>query len=118
MIYNRNFSGNRISELADIDNGEIIEKCNLTQFVPHTEILSGKTGLTFRDCNLINCDVPGDSIIERSNNTQISFCYNLHPEGYGLDPEPENCPHVVDTDELIVDSVIIDTIYTYKDTIL
>ena len=100
-------------------NGDVIERCNLSQHTPGTAIASGVTGLTFRDCNLVNCSVPGDAVVEHCNTTQVSRCTNLHPNliAHGLAAEVENCPHVVDTDEIYIDGTLIDTIYHYADTV-
>ena len=53
------------------------------------------------------------------NWTQISRCWHEHPEWeqYGLDEELENCDHVIDTIEIVIDSVVVETIYTYEDTV-
>jgi len=97
------------------ESGDTIEEWNLVQREPNTAICSGLTGLTFIRCNLINCSVPGDSVIEHCLHVQKDFCVHLHPD-WGLDAEAENCPHVVDTDEITMDSVVLDTIYHYEDT--
>ncbi len=105
-------------QIINSSSTEYFKGCNFTQFQPNTNILVGKTGLTFERCNLVNCFVPGDATIISCNNTQISFCYHLHPEDYNLSAEPDNCPHVIDSDELIVDGETIGIMYKYKDTVL
>ena len=80
-------------------------------------IFMGKTGLVFRDCNLTNCDVPIDAVIEGGLHVHISFCVNKHPD-WPLDAESENCNHVIDTDTIIIDGQLVDSIYHYEDEVL
>lgn len=113
-----NYSHDKISKLsAKLKSGDTLEKANLSQKSPNTVILTGFTGLTFIKCNLINCSVPSGSVIESCNVRQVSRCVHLHPD-WGLDAEIENCPHVIDTDTIIIDGVVVDTIYHRKDTIV
>ena len=104
----------------DFTNGDVVENCNLTQLQPGTLIGGGVAGLVFRYCNLVNCSVPGDAVVENCNTSQIERCANLHPEllKRGLVPEDVNCPHVTDIDEIEIGGVVVDTIYTYKDNVL
>jgi hypothetical protein len=106
----------------DCDNGDTFERCNFSQIAANTPICAGKTGLTFRRCNLLNCSVPGDAVIEGGLTVQKSFCQHLHPEwvatGLLAGGHPENCPHVVDTDELWAGGSLIETVYHYEDTVL
>ena len=110
----KNYSQGRISD-CPAQNGDTFERTNFSQANPNTEILSGITGLTFKNCNLVNCTVPPDATIIQCNVAQVSRCYHLHPD-WGLDPEVENCPHVVEVDEVIIDGVVVDTTYHRKDT--
>ena len=105
--------------LPSVNNGHVFEGCNLTQKDPHTKIYEGVTGLIFRKCNLMNCDVPADATIEDCLQIHKSFCSNLHPEWIdkGLVVCPENCSHVVDTDTITIDGLVVDTVYHYEDTI-
>lgn len=107
-------TGKSLPEVAD---GAVIERMNLHQREPHTPVFVGKTGLTFRRCNLINCDVPDGSVIDDCLRAQISHCTNLHPKwaDKGLTVCPQVCEHVVDSDTIIVDSVVVDTVYHYED---
>ncbi len=100
------------------NNGYTFEYYNFTQRVPHTVIFAGITGLTFHNCNLTNCDIPPDAILINSPNRHRNFCANLHPRWVkkGIPTEAKNCSHVVDTDTIIIDSVLVDTVYYYKDT--
>ena len=99
-------------------NGQVVEGWNLAQHTPHTAIGVGVTGLTFRKCNLTNCDVPADAAVEDCLVGHGSFCTNLWPEliGFGLAACAENCSHVVGTDQVIVDGVVQATIYHYQNT--
>lgn len=119
---NRNFSRGKISNLDGlVANGDTFRKCNFSQSVAHTAICVGITGLSFIDCNLMNCDVPGDAIVEGCQTVQKELCANKHPERVAtgeLDVEIENCSHVVDTDEIWIDSQLIDTIYHYGDKVI
>ena len=116
LIENRNFAFKQ----PIFANGDVIQRCNLTQAIPGTAIGSGVTGLTFRNCNLVNCTVPGDATVEHCNTAQIERCANLHPNllDHGVSPEAENCPHVTDIDEIEIGGIVVDTIYTYEDTVL
>lgn len=110
-----NFSHDRISNLS-VSNGDTVENCNLMQLA-NTPVCEGITGLTFINCNLVNCSVPGDAVIENCLTIQKSFCSHLHPD-WSLTPCIENCSHVIDTDEIWIDNVLVDTIYHHKDTLL
>lgn len=46
-----------------IKDGDIIENCNLAQINPRTKILWGKKRLTFYRCNMVNCTLPKDVMI-------------------------------------------------------
>ncbi len=48
----------------DCDSGDTFIGCNLAQATPHTSICSGARGLRFVNCNLTNCDVPDDAVID------------------------------------------------------
>lgn len=100
-----------------ISNGETFEDCNLMQKAPNTAICSGVTGLTFRRCNLANCVLPGDATIDDCGKVGVhkSRCSHIHPD-WGLTACADNCSHVIDTDEVWVDGVLVETIYHYDDT--
>lgn len=115
MIKFKNFSLDALP--SSIENGEVFEFCNFTQAIAGTDIFSGATGLTFRNCNLINCVVPVGSIIEKCNNTQKSFCSHLHTN-WGLVACIDDCEHVYNSDEIWVDGVLIETTYYYEDIAL
>lgn len=117
MIYQKkNYSRGKLSNLS-VSNGDTFIECNFSQLVAGTEIANSYTGLTFEKCNLMNCEVPGDAVVERCLTVEKSCCSHLHP-GVGLTTCSDNCSHVVDTDEIWIDGVLIDTVYYYKDTII
>lgn len=100
----------------ECENGDEFHNCNIIQKQPNTEICAGKTGLRFVDCNLINCKLPSDAVFEgHPIIVQKSFCYHLHPR-WNLPTEPEDCPHVVDADEVTIDGQVVGIIYHRKDT--
>ena len=96
-----------------IVSNDTIEMCNCSQAEPDTTICDGLTGLTFRDCNLCNCSLPSGTIVENSNTKQMSFCTNLEPNWPNTASCVASCVHVIDTDEITIDGVLVDTIYHY-----
>lgn len=108
MISGKNFSGPRIAEFTPTD-GEVISSCNFTQPIPWTPISVGVSGLTFRDCNLVNCSPPSDSVIESCNTAQIS----RHTEDCLVD-----CEHLISSEDIIVDGVVVDTLRQYEDKVV
>ncbi|MDY0208365.1 MAG: hypothetical protein RBR82_17345 [Pseudomonas sp.] len=108
MIKNKNFSHQRIANFMPA-NGEVIEDCNFTQPTPWTPIAEGVSGLTFRNCNLVNCSPPSDSVVESCNRAQIS----RHTEAC-----PVDCEHLISSENIIVDGVVVDTILVYEDKVV
>lgn len=102
------------NQIPDVENGHVFTGDNFIQQYPNTEILTGKTGLKFINCNLTNCSLPPDAITEGSHPKQRSFCSHVHTR-WGLTECIENCEHVIDTDEVTIDSVVVDTTYHYAD---
>ena len=103
---------------VDVPDGSIINGGNFSQVVPGTAILVGKT-LTINGGNFTNVLVDVAWTINGGNFTQVSRCANLNPKMVAsghLAAEPENCPHVVDTDTITIDGEIVDTVYHYEDT--
>lgn len=98
----------------------VVEGHNFTQGAPHTAIYTGYSGLTFRKCNLCNCDVPSGSAIEDClGPVHTSFCSNLHPKMLAIGVIQEcstNCSHVTSTDTVTIDGVTVDTNYNYADS--
>jgi len=113
------FKNFRLSLPTGVENKDEFIGCNLTQVVPHTKICEGKTGLVFTRCNLTNCDVPPDAVVNDCGGygRHKSRCSHLHPEliAFGLSECVENCEHVVDTDEIWIDGVLIKKNYYYQD---
>jgi len=109
----KNFSRDKLANLV-VGNGDTFESCNFSQPIPHTKICEGYTGLTFVSCNLANCDVPPDAVVENCGVRQKSRCSHLHPE-WGLSECIEDCIHVVDTDEVWIDGQLVEIIYHYED---
>ena len=101
----------------ECSSGDTFNGCNLMQIRPHTAICTGVTGLQFVNCNLMNCDIPADAIVEGGLRLHKSFCSHLHPD-WPLDACAEVCSHVVDTDEIWVGGVRIETVYHYEDTVV
>ncbi len=96
----------------------VVEGHNFTQGAPHTKIYEGQAGLTFRNCNLLNCDVPGDAVVEGYTPCHISFCSHQHPEwlSRGFISEcATDCTHRTIVDTFTIDGVAIDTHSTYED---
>lgn len=94
MIYkNKNFS----FKDPKCNDGDTFEQCNLTQASPNTEICVGKKELRFIRCNLVNCQVPIDSVIDRCNVAQISRCTHENPNliDKGVSACAEDCTHRV-----------------------
>jgi hypothetical protein len=124
MIHkNRNLSNTALARYlgeVTVSNGDTFENCNLSRWGQET-LFTGITGLTFKNCNLMNCTVPGDAVIEDCLQIQKSICTNiLDKKGitHSLPPCAVNCSHVVDTDTVTIDSVLIFTEYYYKHTLL
>lgn len=109
-----NYSWTTGKELPD---GMVFVNCNFSQKEPHTAIFTGKTGLTFRNCNLVNCDIPADSVVEGGIRCHVSYCSHVHPQWVekGLLECAENCSHVTGVDTITIDGVAIDTVYNYAD---
>ena len=101
--YKRNFSR---CDLSFIQEGDEFEYCNLKQ--NRTTIGTQPVAIpriTARHCNLENVFPADGSVIEDCNDSQIDRCYWLNPRN-GLDVEPENCRHVVDTKTVEIDGVV------------
>jgi hypothetical protein len=90
-----NFAGKQ----PECENGQLLENVNIAQPKPHTKICEGITGLTFKSCNLTNCDVPEDAVVVDCLQIQRDFCVHLHPT-MDLPDEPLDCRHVKDIIEV------------------
>ena len=105
--------------IADFKNGDVITAGNFTQLIPETEIMKGLT-LTISGGNFTNVKQQPEWTVTGGNWTQISRCSHLHPEwiAVGLSECANECQHMTHKDEIFMNSVLIDTIYTYEDTVL
>lgn len=102
--------GDAIADGATIDSG------NFTQLRPDTPIMVGKP-LTINDGNWINVRKDAAWIINGGNWTQIDRCTHLNPKlvDKGLTECAVDCKHLVDTDTITIDGVVVDTVYHYAD---
>lgn len=119
MIYeNRNFSRDKINTISP-SPGDIFRRCNLSQINQNTIIFAGIENLHFEYCNMVNCVKPANSTIIGGLFVQIDFCGNLHPKMAPLLSNPclENCRHVINTDEIQINGITIETIYYYEDIV-
>jgi len=118
MIHkNRNLSNTALNQyLAEVtvSNGDTFINCNLSRF-KQENLFVGITGLTFQNCNLVNCLLPEDAAIEDCLHIQKSFCTHLLDEKdvvHSLTPCIENCVHVVDSDTVFIDEQdVLGTVY-------
>jgi len=116
-----NYAWTRGQPLPTVKDGHVFEHANFTQMKPHTKIFVGVKGLVFRDCNLLNCDVPEDAIVEDCMLGHVSYCGHEHPdwvERGKLEACPVDCQHVVDADEIIIDGILLDRITHYRDKVI
>jgi hypothetical protein len=96
----------------------VVDGHNFTQSVPNTSIYDGYTGLTFLNCNLTNCEVPVGSVVIGSKYPRlVSYCSHNNPKLviHGLPECAVECEHLIITDSVTIDSVVVDTNYTYED---
>lgn len=96
--------------------GTVINDGNFSQVAPDTPIMVGRA-LTINDGNFTNVRKDPAWTIKGGNWSQVERCSNLHPRlvNYGLTVCAENCTHAT-TEELEIDGVVVETIYTYKDS--
>ena len=102
----------------DIADGSTINGGNFSQLAPDTPIMVGKE-LTINGGNFVNVRRDDAWTVNGGNWAQVSRCSHLHPEwvAKGLTECAEDCSHVVDTDEIYIDGELVETIYTYEDTV-
>jgi hypothetical protein len=103
-------------ERCEFVNDGIYEGHNFSQKYPHTAIGEGFTGLKFENCNLVNCDVPADTVVVSCNTTQISRCGNI--EGNDDYECAAECKHLVSSEDVMIDGVVIDTLREYADKVV
>ena len=114
------FRPNQSFKQPELDNGDVIENVNFSQIQPHTMIGEGVTGLVFRKCNLVNCDVPEGAVVEQCNTCQKSFCSHLHSEWVFEQDCERVCEHVVKhVPELVVEGVVVaEDVVEYEDKVV
>ena len=101
---NKNFSRTHINKLI-ANNGDVFIRCNFSQSVPHTEILTGVNGITFEKCNLMNCNIPVDAVKIDCLHIQKSLCSHLHQrrlDAGEITECAEDCVHVDDDNSIQV----------------
>lgn len=106
--------------LPTVSNGDTLELCNFTQAAPHTKIFEGVTGLTFKGCNLTNCDIPPDATRIDCNGGHLEYCSHLHEKwiAKGISECALECSHLVNIDIIEVDGVEVDRVYYYEDKVV
>jgi len=110
-----NYSGSSISKCVVV-SGDTLTAHNFCQESPNTPILTGLARLTFVDCNLVNCLLPEGSTVVSCNTAQIDRCSHLHDFlSYQCEVE---CRHMTSKEEIIVDGVVVDTLYQYEDKVV
>lgn len=111
----------KTKDLPKPDEKGVVEGHNFTQGTPHTKIYEGMKGLTFRNCNLLNCDVPGDAIVKLCNTGHMTFCSHIWKgwldKGYISECATE-CDHVIVKDTITIDGIVVDTSYKYEDKVV
>ena len=107
-----------VDPIANFQNGDVITSGNFSQLVPNTEILKGLT-LTIEGGNFTNVKKQPEWTVTGGNFTQVSRCSHLHPDwvARGLSECVTECSHMLTKDEVYIDGVLIDTIYTYEDQV-
>ena len=60
-----------LTKLPRCREGDVFEWCNFAQPTPHTPVGAGVKGLVFRKCNLVNCDVPDDAVLDGCCHVQV-----------------------------------------------
>lgn len=105
-----------MNPIPTVENNHTFTGDNFLQLSPHTEILSGVSGLTFVNCNLTNCDIPQDAECIGCRPHHLSFCTHINPKliERGLTECEVDCEHLVSAEDIILDGVVIDTIYQYE----
>jgi hypothetical protein len=95
--------------------GDVIEGKNFMQLFPHTAIPN--VPVVFRNCNLVNCDIPNGSMEEGCLHIQVDFCSHIHPElvERGLAECGAECRHMASKEEIVIDGIVVDCIYSYED---
>ena len=103
----------------DIADSSVIGESNFTQLTPDTEIMKGKT-LTINGGNFCNVKLQPEWTINGGLWIKRSFCSHLHSDWIekGLTECDTECSHMVEKEDIIIDGQVVDTIYTYEDTLI
>lgn len=103
--------------VEQIPDGSTIDGGNFSQEFPDTPIMAGRT-LTINRGNFTNVRKDPNWTINGGNFTQVSRCTNIDPQYKEKSSAPcgVDCQHVVSSEELIIDGVVIDIIYVYEDS--
>jgi hypothetical protein len=109
QLGNRTAHANKMNahfKQPQFEDGQVVEGWNLTQLNPHTKIGEGVKGLTFKNCNLLNCDVPKDAKVIDCLTVQKDFCSHNHPDWVekGIEACGEDCKHYKKTEEETIDN--------------
>jgi len=102
----------------DIPDGSVINSGNFTQLAPNTEIMKGLT-LTINGGNFTNVKKQPEWTVNGGNFTQINRCSHNWASyvAHGLTECKVECSHMVSKEEIRIDGVLVDTIYTYEDEV-
>jgi hypothetical protein len=60
-IINQNFT-RKLPE--NVEPGTEFVRCNFSKRISHTKLFDGIAGLKFVGCNLLNCDLPDDAVVD------------------------------------------------------
>jgi len=112
--------GNYSMRQPSFDAGDVVRDSNLEQAAPNTVLTNcADQAITFIGCKMINVSVDPAWTLENCNAKQVSRCSHLHDDYVAsglIDAEVDNCPHVVSSDEVIIDGQVVATFYEYEDT--
>ena len=60
------------SEMAQVSSGDVLIMCNIAR-IASTNVFEGLTDLTFMRCNLINCNLPENTVTEMCNTAENEY---------------------------------------------
>ena len=100
----------------DFSDSSIITSGNFFQVSPNTEIMKDKV-LVINGGNWTNVKKQDTWGINGGNWSQIDFCSHLRPElvQYGLPSCELECKHMTSKEDVVVDGVVVDTLYEYME---
>lgn len=102
----------------DLKSGDIVSDETFIQMYPDTDVYVGQSGVTFKNCEIVNVKFPDKVVCENCDIKNVSFCSHLHPE-YGIDKCKTVCDHVVRIiPPISIDGkIVVEKTYEYKDLI-